>query len=233
MTRPRLWIAAVVLLALLVFTPLRFATGLIGLGDGAVSARSASGLIWAGRLDQARVAGLDLGTLDVGLHPLPLALGRARIGFERSEGNGAPLSGAIESGIGRRGFDGVTGSLPGGNIGGLPVESIAFDNARLLFVDGQCREAGGRVTLTLGLSIAGLELRNGLSGDLRCEGREAAVTLAGQSGLERLTLTVDADGKYVARLGVQSADPLLGAALSAAGFGTTAEGYVRTMRGRF
>lgn len=233
MTRPRLWIAAGVLLALLIFMPLRFATALIGLGDDGISARSASGLVWAGRLEQTRVGPLDLGTFDVGLHPLPLALGRARIGFERSDGSGAPLSGAIESGIGRRGFDGVTGTIAGGDIGGLPIESIAFDNARLLFVDGQCREAGGRATLTIGLSMAGLELRNGLSGDLRCEGRAAAVTLAGQSGLERLTLTVDADGNYVARLGVQSADPLLGAALSAAGFGPTAEGYVRTMRGQF
>ncbi len=233
MTRHRMMIAIGALLALLLFAPLRLATALIGLDDAGITARGASGLVWAGRLDQARAGGFDLGTIDIGLHPLPLALGRARLGFARSDGSTEPLSGTAEIGIGRRGFDRLTGSIVGGNIGGLPVERVAFDNARLLFVDGQCSDASGRVTLVIGLSIAGLELRNGMTGDLRCAGQEAAVTLAGQSGLERLNLTVDADGNYVARLGVQSADPLLGAALSAAGFGPTAEGFVRTARGRF
>ena len=234
MTRRRILIALAVVFAAILFLPLRLVSGMIGFDDLGVTARHASGTIWSGRMEQVRGGGFDLGTLDVGLKPLPLLLGRASLDFERTEGSGGePLSGSASIGPGRRAIDGLTGAVVGGDFSGIPVERIAFEQASVVFADGQCREASGRVTVTIGFSVAGLQLRNGMTGALACEGSDLKAELVGQSGLERLILTSDADGNYVARLLVQSTDPVLGAALSSAGFGPTAEGFVRTMRGRF
>lgn len=233
MTRRRILVGLAILAAIILFLPLRLAGALIGFDDLGLTSRSAGGTIWSGQLDQARIGGFDLGTLDVGLKPLPLLLGRASLGIERVAAEGTqPLNGTVSVGIGRRAVEGLTGTIGGSSIGSLPIESIAFDNATLVFADGRCVEASGRVTVTVGLSVAGLQLRNGMTGGLACEGRDLVTTLVGQSGLERLRLNIDAQGNYVARLMVQSTDPVLGAALGAAGFGPTAEGYVRTSRGR-
>lgn len=233
MTRRAIAVVVAVLAAAIIFMPLRFALGIAGAGDAGLAAVRAGGTVWSGRLEQARLGPLDLGTLDVGLAPLPLPLGRARVDFARVPGAGEPLAGSVETGVGRRGFSGLTGSVSGGDFGGLPVDRLVFDDAGALFRDGQCREAGGRVTLLLGVRIAGLDLRRGLTGDLACEGRALVARMAGQSGMERLVLTVDGDGGYAARIIIQSTDPLLGVALSAAGFAPTAEGFARTLRGRF
>jgi general secretion pathway protein N len=233
MTRRRILSAFAILAAIILFLPLRLAGALIGFDNLGLTARSAGGTVWSGQLDQARLGPVDLGTLDVGLKPLPLLLGRASLDVERAATEGTQaLSGTVSVGIGRRAIDGLTGTVGGSTIGGLPIESIAFDNATVVFADGRCVEASGRATVTVGLSIAGLQLRNGMTGGLNCEGRDLVTTLTGQSGLERLRLTIDADGSYVARLMVQSTDPFLGAALTAAGFGPTDQGYVRTSRGR-
>lgn len=236
MTRPRLWIVAAILLAAIIFLPMRLALGLAGLHSLGLTARQVSGTLWSGRLEQARLGGLDLGSLDGGLSPWPLLLGRARFGFERAEGGGPlPLSGALEIGPGRRLIDGLSGGvgITGSSMGGLPVDTIQFDQFSAHFSDGQCRSASGRVTLMLAVRIAGLDLRNGLSGEARCEGRALLIPFAGQSGMERLNLTIDGDGRYQARFGIAASDPVTAAALSAAGFEATAEGYYRTVRGQF
>lgn len=232
-TRGRILTVFAIIAAIILFLPLRLAGALFGFDDLGLTARSAGGTVWSGQLDQARLGPVDLGTLDVGLKPLPLLLGRASMDIERAAAGGSqPLSGTVSVGIGRRAIEGVTGTVGGSSIGGLPVESIAFESATVIFADGRCVEASGRATVTVGLSIAGLQLRNGMTGGLNCEGRDLVLTLVGQSGLERLRLNVDAQGNYVARLMVQSTDPFLGAALTAAGFGPTDDGYVRTSRGR-
>ena len=223
------------LAALAVFLPLRFAAGWLLDGSG-LTARRASGLIWAGYLDSARIGGFDLRTMDLGLEPLPLLIGRAQFWFNRpgTDNPGVePLSGKLAIGWNLRALRDVSGIIRGGAIAGVPVERISFDGANLSFSGGACRAASGRVTLVPAVRIAGLELRNGLSGDLRCEGRDLSVALAGESGMERLLLTVDASGGYTARLTVQTSDPALGAGLSAAGFAPMAGGYEQRLRGRF
>lgn len=233
-TRTHILIGLAVVLAALFFLPLRLAATLIGFDDLGVTARHASGTVWSGRMEQVRGGGFDVGTVDVGLKPLPLLLGRASMDFERTANSGGePLAGTVTIGPGRRALSGLTGAVTGGDFSGIPLERVSFDQASVVFADGQCREASGRLTAVVGLTIAGLQLRNGMTGGLNCEGRELKAILVGQSGFERLILTSDAEGNYVARLLVQSTDPVLGAALTSAGFGPTAEGYVRTMRGRF
>lgn len=234
MTRPRLWIALAALVAAVLFLPLRLAAAWVGLDATGLTARQTSGTIWSGRFDQARFGGFDLGTLDAGLHPLPLLLGRARFAFERAQGGGPlPLSGSIEIGPGRRVVEGLSGTVTAVGPQPLPIESVSFDQASVHFSDGQCRSASGRVQLMLAVRIAGIDLRNGLSGEVRCEGRALLVPLAGQSGMERLNLTIEGNGRYQARFGIAATDPVTAAALSAAGFSATSEGWYRTMRGQF
>ena len=233
--RRNVLLAVVAVAALIAFLPLRLVAGWVLDGSG-ITARSANGLLWAGHLDSARAGAFDLRTLNVGLRPLPLLIGRAQLWFERPDAaqpGVEALTGAIETGWNRRALRSVTGVVRGGAIAGLPIERANFDAANVLFRDGQCREASGRITLIPAVRIAGLELRNGLSGDLRCEGRDLAVTLAGQSGMERIALTIDHSGAYSARMTVQTGDPVLGNALTAAGFTPTAGGYEQRSRGTF
>lgn len=233
MTRRRLWIMLAVVLAIILFLPLRLAMGMIGIDDTGLSARQLRGTVWSGRMEQTRVGGIDLGTLDVGVHPLPLLIGRARMGFTRVAGNGVePLSGTYEIGPGRRVIDGLNGTVITGALGDLPVERLTFDQTSVQFSDGQCHSASGRVQVMLAVRIAGIDLRNGLSGEARCERGALLLPLSGQSGMERLTLAIHGDGQYEARFGVNATDPITSAALSAAGFSATAEGYFRTVRGR-
>ena len=236
MSRARLWVIATIILAAIIFLPLRLAMGFVGLDTKALTARKASGTIWSGRLEQARLGRLDLGSLDTSLQPLPLFLGRARFSVERaSVGGPNPLTGYFDLGLGRRAIDQLNGTLgiTGSSLGGLPIDSIKLDQFSVLFSDGQCRAASGKVQLMLAVRIAGLDLRNGLSGEARCEGRSLLLPLSGQSGMEKLTLTVDSDGQYRARFGIAATDPVTAAALSAAGFSATAEGWYRDIRGQF
>lgn len=233
MTRRWIWISLTVVLAALIFMPLRLASGIIGLDAMGVSARQVGGSVWSGRMEQTRIGGFDLGTVDVGLNPLSLLLGRARMGFERVSGVGIePLAGTYDIGPGRRVIDGLSGTVLATGWTDLPIEKLSFEGVNVHFSDGQCRSASGRVQLMLAVRIAGLDLRNGLSGVARCEGGALLLPLAGQSGMERLTLTITGDGQYEARFGINATDPITSAALAAAGFSATAEGYFRVVRGR-
>lgn len=234
MTRPGLWIIACALLAALIFLPLRLAAGVIDIGESGISARQVSGTIWAGRLDQARLGPLDLGTVNVNLKAWPLLLGRARFAIERPAAGGTvPLSGQMEIGLGRRSIEQLSGTMPIIGVGTLPLESVTFSQFSAQFTDGQCRTANGRVQLMLAVRIAGIDLRNGLSGEARCDGRKLVIPLTGQSGMERLTMEISPDGRYQARLAIAAVDPTTSAALSAAGFSAATEGWTQTIRGQF
>ncbi|MFM6853735.1 MAG: type II secretion system protein N [Sphingopyxis sp.] len=226
--------ALVCALALLVFLPMRLALGMIGLADMGGTARGAHGLVWGGYVEKLRFSGLDVGTVDVGLAPAPLLMGRAQLAFTRAAQPGTPpLSGTLESGWGHRAVRDVQGVINGDGSGALPVDRVTFDQLSVQFRDGACVAASGRVRLALGLRVAGLVLRNGLSGQARCAGRALLLPLTGESGMERLLLTIEGDGQYSARIIIRAADPILGAALSIAGFSSTAEGFAKNMRGHF
>ena len=162
-----------------------------------------------------------------------MLLGRAEFDFARVQGGPlGPLDGRLVIGPSRRGIANVSGSVGVRTTGAIPVETLRFDDVSAGFADNRCTTGAGRLHVVLGIRIAGLALRNGLSGTLRCDGDRLVVPLVGDSGLERLTLRLRRDGGYDARLAVQAADPLLRAALSLAGFRAAADGYVRSERGR-
>lgn len=226
----RIWIflTIVAIAMLILFFPLRMA--LVMAGSDSISSRNVSGTVWGGRAEQVRIGELGLGSLDMGLDPLALLTGRARLSFHRSEGAGEPFSGAIATGFGGRSLDHLSGAVYGFS---PPIEAMRFDDFSVRFANSQCHEASGRVQVNLALNIAGLDLRHGLSGDATCRGSALFVPLVGQSGMERINLSVNEDGSYTAQLSIRSPDPILAAALVAAGLTATNDGFGMTMRGRF
>ena len=66
---------------LIALLPLRVAVGLAAPDN--VTARSIEGSMWDGRIGDLRVGPLPLGTIDAGLRPLPLLLGRAEFDLRR------------------------------------------------------------------------------------------------------------------------------------------------------
>lgn len=208
--RPRrrggwLWLTGIILAALLLFLPLRLALGIAG--DTGLAARAAGGTVWSGRLIDAQLGAMAIGTLDTRLRPLSLPLGRLRFDAERL--GGAPLAGSGEFGWNRRAVHDLTGTISGGALGDVPLEQVQVEALTVVFNGGRCIEARGRVRLVPGLDMAGAALRNGLSGTARCDNGVLLLPLAGDSGLERLVLRVRGDGRYSGTLGTGSAAPVL------------------------
>lgn len=234
MTR-RLWIALIIaaLLVGIIFFPLRLAVAIAGESAANISARNVSGTIWGGRAEEVRVGALDLGSLDMGLDPLALLTARFRLPFHRTEGAGEPLEGMVETGLASHGLGRVTGTIAGPASADNPIAAITFNDFSAHLTDERCERASGHLQIQLALAVAGLDLRHGLSGDATCRGGALFVPLVGESGMERIDLTVEADGRYTARLSIRSPDPALAAALAAAGLSPASGGFGTTMRGQF
>lgn len=235
--RRRMTIAAVLLALILIIAtfPMRLALGLSGATDAGISAREIRGSIWSGELVDARLGALPLGTVRASLSPLALLGGRTELVFSRTDARLGALAGRLH-GSDPRGMSEINGmtSLAGG-FGLIPVDTIRFEGATARFdAAGKCVEAGGRLQLVVGTTIAGLDLSRGLSGPLRCAGGRAQATLASQSGMERLTLSFDGRGAYRAGFAINvDRDPAMAAALAALGFRPGQGGFVLTSAGRF
>src|SRR3546814_6559285 len=76
-------------ISLVASLPLRLAVGWAASDTRGLGARGVHGSIWGGTIEQMRVGALPLGTLDAALSPLPLLLGRVRLGLARTA-KGAP-----------------------------------------------------------------------------------------------------------------------------------------------
>jgi general secretion pathway protein N len=239
MTRPRKrWVVAALLLAaiLIIATfPMRLALSLSGATDAGVAAREIRGSVWSGELIDARLGALPLGTVRASLSPLALLGGRTELAFSRTDERLGALAGRLH-GSNPRGMSDVGGvtSLAGG-FGMIPVDTIRFEGATVRFDDaGKCVEAAGRLQLSVGASIAGLDLSRGLSGPLTCANGRAQAALASQSGMERLILSFDGGGAYRAQFAINvDRDPMMAAALTTLGFKAGSGGFVLTTSGKF
>ncbi|MEQ1687832.1 MAG: type II secretion system protein N [Sphingopyxis sp.] len=234
MTR-RLWTMAALasFVALVIFFPLRLALAIAGDSTAGISARNVSGTIWGGRAEEVRVGALNLGSLDIGLDPLALFTARLRLSFHRTEGAGAPLDGAVEAGLSSRALSHMTGTIAGPASADNPVAAITFNDFSAHLTDERCDQASGHLQVQLALTISGLDLRHGLSGDATCRSGALFIPLVGESGMERIDLTAEGDGRYSALLSIRSPDPALAAALAAAGLSQVSGGFGMTMRGQF
>jgi general secretion pathway protein N len=231
-TGRRALFGAMLAVALLALMPLRAVLGWVGLGDFGLTAREATGSLWAGRLVEARFGAVTLGDLDARLGFWPLLLGRARLELD-GEGE-RPLSGAVTVSRHLLGLDDASASLVTGQLfAPLPVTTLDLEEATVHFRDGVCEKAEGRVRATLAGEAGGVPLPPSLSGAARCEAGALLLPLASQAGTEQATLRIQGDGRYRAEFALRNPDPASIARLQMAGFIGSANGYVLGVEGRF
>ena len=226
-----LWMVAC-LLALVAFFPLRVALDLAGMGANGVTARQVRGSLWRGSIDGLMLGPVALGDVKAAVAPGALLLGRVRLDLSR-EGQGEALRGAWVSGFNRRGVADVTGSMAaGGLFPALPVSLLEWQGVTVEFAGETCARAEGRLRMRLNGPLAGLSLSQGLEGPATCDGAAVLFPLVSQTGMERLSLRIERNGRYSARIAVKRAKEGDGAALAAAGLRAQGEDYVLSLEGR-
>ncbi len=228
-------IAGLLLLCLLIFMPLRVALGLSGLEQRGVSARTVEGAIWAGQLGDLHIGNLPLGNVDARLRPLPLLTGKTEMALHRAQNGQSPALNAI---VGSRG-DMLTVRSASADIATrgvfapVPVSSIQLENVNAEIHGGKCVEARGTVRVNVQQGLPGLNLSRGLSGKIACRNGALFVPLVGQSGLEKLELTIREGGRYEAVFIIDDISPELAAPLGGLGFSTTGNSLRLVATGQF
>lgn len=234
-TRPAVLFSGLLLVALLIFLPMRLALGWAGLGEEGFTARSVTGSIWDGAIHDAMFGDVALGTLEASVSPFALLAGRARVAVDgRPSGAAEALHGTLIASRTRRGVDNLSGILPTGRaFAPLPVTQLSLDAVTVQFIGDSCTEASGRVTAMLGGDVAGVPLPASVSGNARCDAGALLLPLASQSGNETITLRVTGAGTYNAALALVPGDPAAAARLTALGFVQAGNGYQLSVEGRF
>jgi general secretion pathway protein N len=233
-TAPAALFGAMMLVALIVFLPMRAALGWAGVGDEGLVSRNVSGTIWGATLRDARFGDLALGNLHARLSPWPLFVGRAKIVLAGPESAARPLRGSASFSRHAVGVDDLTASVAtGGVFAPVPVSLLDLDAVSVRFRDGQCESAEGRVRATLTGDVGGVVLPQTVAGNARCDGASLLLPLTSQAGTEGIALRVDASGRYRAELSLRPSDPLAAEKLAAAGFVAAAGGYRLSIEGRF
>ncbi|HEX6376533.1 MAG TPA: type II secretion system protein N [Allosphingosinicella sp.] len=189
-----LFFLAALLLSLAALLPLRLALDWLGFADKGLAARQADGSIWLGALADAHFGDLPLGDLGTRLRTLPLLVGRARLDVRQESEDG--LRGGVS--LSRHGFgiDDASGTIRAPALAGLPPPALDLADLSVRFADGQCSSANGLVKARFAGELAGVPLAAGFSGEARCDGPALLLPLASQSGADRLTVRLFADGRY-------------------------------------
>ena len=224
--RVALFVASV-LVALVLFAPLSVALSVAGVGNP-LTARSATGTIWSGRLAEARIGGFDVGDAEVGLRPLSLLTGPPRISVRSAAGRADLVSSGPSAAI----IDATAKLKIAGRFAPIPIDALELTDVSATFSNGRCARAQGRVRATIAGEVGGLSLAQGMSGSVRCGGDAALISLTSASTMERLLLRIDGAGAYRAELYVRSVDPVLATRLLAAGFIAAPGGFVQRATGK-
>ena len=220
---------------LIAFAPLQFALQRGGAGRQGLAAAEAQGTVWSGRLSRASFRGVQLGDVHVGLRPLPLLLGRSRLVVETLSAPGRAV--LVREGD-RSGVTDATLTVPIQlTRGPVPLRGeLRLQDVSLLFRDGTCERAEGRVVTDLLSRNADFLQWQGpeLSAEIACRGRAAFVPLRGAgNGTEVSALvSIEADGRYRLETRVVTQDVGLATALVLAGFQRRPEGLTRFDGGR-
>lgn len=223
-----LWFAALLLLSAVALIPLRVAVG--GLVGQGFTARQVAGTVWYGRIGELSLRGRRLGTFEVRLDPGPLLIGAVNLEFNRLDDPNGALDGTLVGGS-TRGIRSTSGRLAvTGLAGRLPLEVLQFDDATILFRGGECAEASGALTMLVAAPLPGLGGAR-FQGAPRCEGERVRFVLAGPAGAE-VEFFIRANGELRAWLRLPRTDPAAAAALAAAGFSESAEGWLLSAKGR-
>ncbi|MCI4589523.1 type II secretion system protein N [Sphingobium sp. BYY-5] len=217
--RSRIALILLLLFGLFFFFPMRVALGLAGLERLGIAARDVRGTVWSGRVDQLMLGNMPLGSVRAGLSPTSLLMGRARFDVARTKGLPDDIKGALTVGFGRIGVDDVTGAVPlGRSFAPLPLSSLMLEDVSAYYSDDRCGHAEGRVRARMAGQFPGLNLSQGLSGVVTCDGDALLLPLVSQSGLEKINLRIWRSGRYVAEMRVETADPALAGTLGQIGF---------------
>jgi general secretion pathway protein N len=229
--RAKLGLAALASLALIATFPMPVA--LAWAAAGQVSAREVEGTIWSAALYDFRVGALPLGDVAAHLRFLPLLVGRAELHVERAGAGALPAFAA--DGAGGKGWawlHDVDGQVAlGDGFGAIPATALGFKDFHVRMANGRCQEAGGEVSLILAPLSELMPGTVALAGPARCSKGALYVPMTGPSGLERVFLRLEPDGRWRADLvltglPVEISAPLLDLGFSArpGGIGLTATG---------
>ena len=223
-----LWFVTLLMLSLFALVPLRIAVG--RLVDQGFTARQVAGTIWYGRIGELSLGRRRLGTFEVRLDPGPLLLGAVQLDFNRMDDPNGALDGTLVAGS-ARGIRSTSGRLAVAGLAGLlPLDTLQLDAVTILFRGGQCAAASGRISLLIAAPLPGLGGAQ-FQGAPRCEGERVRFVLAGPAGAE-VEFFVRANGELRAWLRLPPTDPAAAAALSAAGFRESAQGWMLSAESR-
>lgn len=224
--------------ALLAFLPLSLALRWAKPERVGFSATMASGTIWNGRVTDARISNVFLGDAGMTIQPLSLLAGRPKIGF-RLTGGDVSGDGSVAPRIDGAALQVRQGRLDVRNLSfpAIRAGELRFSNLAMDFRRGGCRMASGGVETDIleKLGTAWNWRAPLLKGSFACVSGAAEAPLRGDSEIGPVTsvLRVQADGVIRVTTRVQTADPIVGPLLGAAGFTQTPEGFSRVEEGRF
>lgn len=229
---PRRWTILTMIAAVIIMFPLRLAFTFAA--PEGVAAQKVTGLLWSGHAQQLQVGSFALGTVKTGVSPLALLTGRIALPFERIANDpGGPLSGKISMGLGGQRIENLNGNVALRAAGSLPLSGISVSDFSLRLTQDGCYEAQGQVQVIPAVTIPGVDLRNGLSGNAKCENGQLLLPLASASGKEKLTIRIRRNGQYHARLTIPADTPDMAQMLVAAGFAAGEGGFGLELTGRF
>lgn len=213
------WTIGIALVAILLLLPLRVVLSAADLQQLGLTARQVGGTIWRGRIGELMLGRQLLGTFDVRLDPGPLLLGRIAMPFERIDAVQGPLNGVMRAGGSVTGVEKMNGAIPASNLlGGAPIEALTFTDTTILFEDGRCAEASGRLAANLAVRFGPLALDRGFAGTLSCDGDRVRARLASQAGTEQVEFFVSSAGRVRGWVSIRSPLPGLDVLLSSYGF---------------
>ncbi len=224
---------AVIAIALF-FLPLRLAVGMAGLEGSGFSARAVSGSVWNGRIEGAQLGPFPLGDLDAGLLLLPLLTGQVMMDLERpsTAGDAGLVATVGKSGNSLMVQDLTTVMAVGSQLAPLPASAIDLQAVNISFAGGRCQSASGQVRVSLDANIPGLNLKQGLLGRAECQDGVLVLPLQSGSGMEQLTLKLQGNGFYTARLFLSGSDRAWTLLLPTLGFRKVPSGYAIKVAGQ-
>lgn len=222
--------------AIAALMPLRFAMAAAIPDNASFTARSVYGSVWDGGVNDLGIGAFSFGDVQARLRFFPLLTGKAELHFRRDGVPGtANLTGSVTKGLSGVSVDHLTGTASyasSKNI--LPISSADFQDFSARFANGKCRSAGGSVRLLLKTgAIPGINTDGGFLGNAQCKAGALYLPMVSQSAMERIDLSIQADGKYSLSIKLNNVDPQSAVLLSVAGFQPVAGGYMLIINDRF
>jgi general secretion pathway protein N len=214
---------------LIAIFPLRVAFALAA--DLPLTARSIQGSIWSGKLVDATLDGISIGSFDTSFKPDQLFKGRIGIGL--SSISSERTTAIIYAGLNGQGIEELEAGLSTpGAFAPLPLDRLELRDVALRAQSGNCAEASGQVKAILVQKLGPIPLGQTMLGNLKCDGIAVSLLLISQSGFEKLSLRFMPDGQYSSRLILQPQQETDRVTLLSAGFRESQAGLFLELAGR-